>query len=302
MDRKLKNTVILIALLLLIIVVGSILTFVMQEGDIDLKKKRINELNLNALNAYNTVELNEQLNTLKGRAAELDSILALRKFNIPVNLSQAEFFNFVNKVSFGFAPESNVNIEYKDIEQSQHYKYYKYRLFGTAFYNDVYTMIYAIEQSKELKKVLSCSFDNFVQVNEEGIPQYFVTYNIECAVYYSDNDRYASSVSKENRLTPNAIYDIFYPLIRNEIPPNIDALLDVQSAQLLALIPEGAFLVDSKGTTYLLWEGDKVYLGYLTEIDFNNNIVHFILNKGGIIEKLTLTLDKKETDVTKIKN
>jgi len=155
-------------------------------------------------------------------------------------------------------------------------------------------MIYAIEQSKELKKILSTSFDNFVKVDENGIPQYFVTYNISCAVYYSNNDRYASSILKENRLVPNPIYDVFYPLIRNEIPPNLDGLLDVQSAQLLALIPEGAFLADSKGTTYLLWEGDKVYLGYLTEIDYSNNIVHFVLNKGGIIEKLTLTLEKKE--------
>jgi len=294
MDRKTKNTIILIALLLFISVVGSVFTFFIQNGDIDLRKKRINELNLNAQNAYSTQELIVQLNTLKSRAAELDSILALRKFNIPVNLPQSQFFNFINKVSFNFAPESNINIEYKTIEQFQHYKYYKYRLFGTAFYNDVYKMIYAIEQSKELKKILSTSFDNFVKVDEEGIPQYFVTYNIECAVYYSDNDRYASSVSKENRLIPNPIYDVFYPLIRNEILPNIDGLLDVQSAQLLAIIPEGAFLVDSKGTTYLLWEGDKVYLGYLTEIDYTSNVVHFVLNKGGIIEKLTLTLEKKE--------
>ncbi len=291
MDRKLKNTVILIVLLLLTSIGGSIFTFVFQKGDIDEQKKRLNDLNLNA---YNTEELVEQLNTLKLRAIELDSILALRKFNIPVNLHQSEFYNFINKVSFGFAPESWVNIEYQDVTSSKHYKHYTYKLSGTAYYNDVYKMIFAIEQSKELKKILSCSFDNFVSVDEEGIPRYFVTYNITCAVYHSDNDRYASSVSKENRLTPNPLYDIFYPLIRNEIPPNVDDLLDVQSAQLLALIPEGAFIADSKGTTYLLWEGDKVYLGYLTEIDYDNNVVHFVLNKGGIIEKLTLTLDKKE--------
>jgi hypothetical protein len=133
-----------------------------------------------------------------------------------------------------------------------------------------------------------------VKVEIDGVPKYFVTYNIECSVYHSDNDRYASSVSKENRLTPNPIYDVFYPLIRNEIPPNLDELLDVQSAQLLALIPEGAFIADSKGTTYLLWEGDKVYLGYLTEIDYNKNIVHFVLNKGGIIEKITLNMNKND--------
>ncbi|MCF6270478.1 MAG: hypothetical protein L3J41_12255 [Melioribacteraceae bacterium] len=290
MNRKLKNTLILIALLLIIVVAGSLYTFLNQKMSIDDRKKKLNDLNLNA---YNTEELIEQLNTLKYRAIELDSILALRKFNIPVKLHQSEFYNFINKVSFNFAPESFVNIEYQDITLEKHYKYYTYKLSGTAYFNDVYKMIFAIEQSKELKKITSIAFNNFVEVNEDGVPGYFVTYTINCSIYFSDNDQFASSVSKENRLTPNPLYDIFYPLIRNEIPPNVDGLLDVQSAELLALIPEGAFLADSRGTTYLLWEGDKVYLGYLTEIDYDENVVHFVLNKGGIIEKITLSLEKK---------
>ena len=291
MDRKLKNTLVLLALLLIIIIAGSLVTFLWQQDDIDKRKKKLNDL---SLNAYDSEELLEQLNTLKSRAIELDSILALRKFNIPVNLHQSDFYNFINKVSFGFAPQSYVNIEYRDITHQKHYKYYSYKLSGTAFFNDVYKIIYAIEQSKELKKIISLAFDNFVKVDGDGIPRYFINYTIICAVYFSDNDQFASSVSKENRLTPNPLYDIFYPLIRNEILPNVDNLLDVQAAELLALIPEGAFIADSKGTTYLLWEGDAVYLGYLTEIDYNKGLVHFVLNKGGIIEKITLTLERKE--------
>jgi hypothetical protein len=67
----------------------------------------------------------------------------------------------------------------------------------------------------------------------------------------------------------------------------------VQGANLLALIPEGAFIADSKGNTYLLWEGQQVYLGYLTKIDYDHNMVSFILNKGGIIEKIDLSLEKE---------
>jgi len=64
----------------------------------------------------------------------------------------------------------------------------------------------------------------------------------------------------------------------------------------LALIPEGAFLSDSKGNTYLLWEGEQVYLGYLTKIDYDNSKVSFILNKGGIIEKVELSLETETTN------
>ena len=293
MDRKLKNTIILIGILILIVVIGGIFTFVFQKGKIDNRKDTVSTLNRNA---HNTEELMEQLNTLKRRAAELDSILALRKFNIPVDLLQSSFYNFVNKVSFNFAARSFVNIEYEDVVLQEHFNFYTYRLSGTAYFNDVYKLIYGIEQSKELKKILTCGFDNFVEVDEDGIPHYLVNYVLSVAIYFSSNNQFASSISKENRLTPNPIYDIFYPLIRNEIPPNLDNLLDVQTAQLLALIPEGAFVADSQGSTFLLWEGDRVYLGYLTEIDYELNEVHFVLNKGGIIEKITLTLEKEKLE------
>jgi len=292
MDRKTKNTILLAIILFVIILVGGIYTFVIQKGQISDKEKKLEEINVNA---YDTDDLIEQLLTLQDRASELDSILSLRKYNVPVILRQSKFYDFVNKVSYKFSPNSFVNIEYKSIENEQHFSKYIYVLNGTATFNDLYELIYAIEQSKELKKVTNVSLSNFVNVDEEGFAHYLVNFRFEVAVYFSDNDRFASSNLKENRLTPNPLYDIFYPLVRNEIPPNVDNLLDVQNAQLLALIPEGAFIANNNGDTYLLWEGDEVYLGYLTEIDYENSEVHFIMNKGGIIEKVTLSLVEKNT-------
>ncbi|MBU1678465.1 MAG: hypothetical protein KJ799_00720 [Bacteroidetes bacterium] len=293
MDRKLKNTLALTVILIFVIALGSFYAFYIQSNDQKEKKSKIADLNLNA---YNTAELLDQLNTLQKRVAELDSILAMRKYNIPAKLTQSKFYDFVNRVSYNFSPQSFVNIEYEDIIAEEFYSYYTYKLSGTATFNDVYSLIYAMEQSKELKKVLRCNFVNFVQVDKEGIPHYLVSYNIFVAVYFSIEDRFTSATLKENRLIPNPIYDVFYPLIRNEIPPNKDNLLDVQTAQLLALIPDGAFLVDSGGRTYLLWEGDQVYLGYVTEIDYHTNQVSFILNKGGLIEKITLSLGEKKRE------
>lgn len=290
MSAKVKNTIILILILVVISIGGGVYTYVIQQGKIDDREKKIEDLMLYQMD---TEALIEQLNLLKRRVAELDSILALRKYNIPQALSQSSFFNFINKVTFSFTPYSYVNIEYDRAIRGQDFNHFVYRLTGTADFNDLYKMIYAIEQSKELKKILSSTMNNFVEVDDEGIPHYLVTFNLSVAVYFTDHDRFASAELKENRLVPNPVYDIFYPLIRNEIPPNTENLLDVQSAQLLALIPDGAFIADAQGNTFLLWEGDKVYLGYLTEINYETSNVHFILNKGGIIEKMTLQLDKE---------
>lgn len=291
MDRKLKNTIALLVVFLLIVIGGVVYSFIFQKGEIEEKEKRVKDLNLSS---YDTKDLMTQLEALQSRVAELDSILALRKYNIPVRLDQSSFYDFVNQVSFTFSNESYLNIEYDRIERDPNFFFYIYNIKGNTFFNEFYRLVYAIEQSKELKKVLECKIDNVVSLNEDNIALYQVSFEMEVAVYFSEDDSFASSALVENRLNPNPLYDIFYPLIRNEIPPNTDNLPDIQSGQLLALIPDGAFISDGRGNSYLLWEGDKVYLGYLTEIDYNKNEVSFILNKGGIIEKVTLTLEKEK--------
>ena len=40
----------------------------------------------------------------------------------------------------------------------------------------------------------------------------------------------------------------------------------------------------------LMQKGDEVYLGYLTDIDYDNQTVTFVLNKGGMIEYQTMKL------------
>ena len=132
---------------------------------------------------------------------------------------------------------------------------------------------------------------NIIDVDEDGHPNYLVGYDMSVSVYFSNEDRFASIGFQENNIVPKRIYDIFYPLIRKEIPPNTDNLLDVQAAQLLALLPEGAFLSGATDSTYVVNKGDKVYLGYVTDVDYKKNQVTFILNKGGIIEKVSLGIE-----------
>jgi len=288
MNKKLISTLSVLALLIIILVAGGIYLFVVQRGDISERQEKLAELNKNV---YDPVELNNRYQELERKSAELDSILAHRKFNIPQDISSIKFYNFINNIVANFPKETSVNIEYLRQAPDKEFFFHEYKLTGGGNYNDVFKMIYAIEQSKELKKVGKLSLSNLVKTDDE-IPLFLVNFELIAQVYYSADNRFAPAELVENNLSTGPIYDAFYPLIRNEIPPNIDNLLDVQGARLLALIPEGAFVADNKGNTYLVWEGEQVYLGYLTKIDYDNNTVSFILNKGGIIEQVTLQLDR----------
>ena len=288
MNKKLISTLSVLALLIIILVAGGIYIFVMQRGDLSERQEKLAELNKNV---YDPVELSNRYIELERKSAELDSILANRKFNIPQNISSIKFYNFINNIVANFPKETTVNIEYVKEAPDKEFFYHEYKLTGGGNFNDVYKMIYAIEQSKELKKIEKLSLSNLVKTDDD-IPLFLVNFELLAQVYYSSDNRFAPAELVENNLSTGPIYDAFYPLIRNEIPPNIDNLLDVQGARLLALIPEGAFIADNKGNTYLVWEGEQVYLGYLTKIDYDNNTVSFILNKGGIIEQVTLQLDR----------
>lgn len=292
MNKKLKSTLGLVALLLLLLLIGGIYIFAIQRGKLNEKKDKLAELNANA---YNPDELAQRYQNLLSRSQILDSILSHRKFNIPQNSSSIKFFNFINSVVASFPEVSQVNVEYLGRKQEKEFFAHEYKLTGGGYYNDVFRLIYAIEQSKELKKIPTVMLGNMIKTDDDGVPQFMVNFEMTVQVFFSSDSRFAPATLVENNLSTGPIYDIFYPLIRNEIPPNIDNLLDVQGAKLLALIPEGAFVADTKGNTYLVWEGEQVYLGYLTKIDYNNNSVNFILNKGGIIEKVTLELDRTET-------
>lgn len=288
MNKKLISTLSVLALLIIILVAGGIYIFVVQQGDLSERQDKLAELNKNV---YDPEELNTRYLDLEKRSAELDSILANRKFNIPQNVNSIKFYNFINKIVASFPKETTVNIEYLGQTPDKEFFFHEYKLAGGGNYNDVYKMIYAIEQSKELKKIGKLSFSNLVKTDDE-VPLFLVNFELIAQVYFSSDTRFAPAEFVENNLSTGPIYDAFYPLIRNEIPPNVDNLLDVQGGRLLALIPEGAFVADNKGNTYLVWEGEQVYLGYLTKIDYDNNTVSFILNKGGIIEQVTLQLDR----------
>jgi hypothetical protein len=290
MNKKLRSTLGLLGLLLLIVIIGGTYIFMFQQSDLDDKKDKLEELNAKS---YDPVELADRYEQLQVRSAILDSVLQSRKFNIPKDLSSIKFYNFMNNVLSNFSEHTKVNIEYQKREQARDFFFYEYKLTGSGFYNEVFRLIYSIEQSKELKKIITLSLGNMIQTDDEGIPLFLVSFEMNAQVYFSNDSRFAPEVLVENDLRTGPIYDAFYPLIRNEIPPNIDELLDVQGSKLLALIPEGAFIADTHGNTYLVWEGEQVYLGYLTQIDYEENTVSFILNKGGIIEKITLELDRE---------
>ena len=289
MKRKNKTLLILIVVFVVVTVTGSIYTLAIQGKELNEKEGKLVHLRVN----YSSLEaLHVQLKEVEEKVTVVDSLLFSGKFTIPKNISQSRFFNFIDSYSRDYSLYTFTNTEYMNKGVENGFNYYTYKVSGSGVFENVYGLIYAIEHSKELKKIQLAEVTGTTAVDSKGIPRYLAKFSLEVKVYYSATDQYAATNYSENNLYVGGLYDAFYPLVRNEIRPNVNNLPDIQDATLISLVPQGAFVSDAQGNTLLLRKGDQVYLGYLMDIDYENETVTFVLNKGGIIEYETLKIGK----------
>lgn len=296
MNKKLRSTLILLGLLLIILAVSiGYYSFVLGK-ELTQKEAKLKKLSEKIVDEN---ELKLRLESLQRKSLEIDSILSNKKFFVYSELTPLSFFQFTNKLVNSFSSESQVNVEYVQQKPEGEFQTYIYKLSGFGLFDEVFGLIRAIEKSKSLKKIISFTIGSTVQVDKKGIPVYYTNFDLEVKTYFASNKNFSPSVQLKDSVENKYVHNFLYPVIREEIPPNIYDLLDVQNARLLALLPDGAFISDNKGNTFLLSEGEEVYLGYLTKIDYKNNMVSFVLNKGGIIEKVSLILETIESTKNK---
>ena len=171
MNKKLRSTLVLLALLLIILISGGAYLYFVQGKDLDTKREKLKELQAKALDPQ---ELLARYQSLLVKSNELDSILANREFNIPQNLSSIKFYNFVNNITNGYSDKAQVNIEYLEQKQEKEFFYHEYKLSGFGYFNEVYNLIFAIEQSKELKKVSNINLGNLVNTKENEVTEFTI--------------------------------------------------------------------------------------------------------------------------------
>lgn len=293
MSQKIKNTIIILVAAVLITSGGFVYSYYYQGEDIRISEKKLKKLEAEFTSPE---ELKMKIFKAKNEVAVIDSQLAERKFIIPKELTEKDFYDFVNNHYTDVATHTYTNIDYVQ-EKSEKIgditiKFHLFKVNGVGRFQRVYQLLNAIEQSKELKKIVKAEMLEYTHVDKKGYPRYLVKFDLEVKAYFAATDRFTSTQYTENNLKHRELYNAFYPLIRNTIKPNVSDLPDIQNGELLFLFPEGAYIADTKGNTHVLKEGDKVYLGYLTSIDYKTQTVNFILNKGGIIHDYTLTISK----------
>lgn len=160
---------------------------------------------------------------------------------------------------------------------------------GTGNYNAVVTFINKLEYGHLLNKVENISISPVS--NEEDLN--YVAFSFKLKSYYQKIPFEDTNSSAEyDETIAQSIYNPFKPLILAALPANVDELVEIEKSRLLGIAGTRIFIIDQLGKTRTLKQGDKVFMGHLETINTSKKEAIFTLNKGGINELYTLTIER----------
>lgn len=204
------------------------------------------------------------------------------------NSNEDNVYEFLNTISSGSA-YTDFTFNFSDSTKKGKYGTLNMQISGQGYYRNFVNFVRQIELNKPLNKIKNVSVSPINDLESYGK----VNFNFAITSYYDRVKLLGNSeLSISNNLV-GSVYNPYFPLIRS-IKKNEENLINVEESSLLAVSSNKVFLLDQNGVMKQLSQGDEVYLGELSRININKGTASFVLNKGGIIERVTLQVNNEE--------
>jgi hypothetical protein len=292
MNNSLLNTILLVAVTMVIAGTGYYMTDVKQPEEL----QRIEDMRLTANMEFANVE---ELLQMEGVSAEMAEA-SVRKWRarykfIPERMATPDILQYLERLtSVGFEETA---IDLQGVTNRSDYSFYTFRINGTATYNALYDFIWHLENNREFYLVHDLELrhrDVFRENMNTGRQRRIdmVQFSMRLNAYFNGSEG-LSAPDGELMPVPRTLlpdhypaHNSFFPQVRADLPPNHEGLVDVEQGKLISIVA-GTAIFEYGGEQHELKEGDNVYLGEIVKIDPLEGTVRAVLNKGG----LTTTVD-----------
>ncbi|PSQ74431.1 MAG: hypothetical protein BRD39_01990 [Bacteroidetes bacterium QH_9_64_21] len=303
-----SNQILLISCLLLLIGVGTYLTYFRQQNTLQSLEEQIEEKQ----------EEQEQIRTLQANLKDAETRFEKVRDQwetqykiVPETVTSPDIVGYLTELTqTGF---ETVNISSAGSEDRDGYSVRTFGVEGQAFFTNLYRFVWTIENNRPFYRVRDLRLNYVEERNtdeETGRPSMdlFVSFQMDVQAIYGAVEtieptdegeelqrlpvaQTAPSPPLPSSVLPNPAPDInpFYPLVFEEVPPNEYERLNVESARFLSIVDEQAIFQTSSGIERVQ-EGDRVYLGRIVDIDPSEGRVVARLNRGGVVDQVELTL------------
>jgi hypothetical protein len=284
MSYALRNTLILLFFLLLIYGGGYAYMKFFQEVEIEQLEERSERLNSELMESSQIAETVPMLREQYENATEV--IENFDKTIFHTN-NPDEIFRFLSLINEG--TRVDFNYVFRDSTTADEYGIVNSEITGSGPYRNVVRFLNAVEYSEPVQKI------NEVTITPVGGVGNFqnVNFTFRLASHYDRQD-----VSSGRQGTPGISFrnnvsnhNPFFPLIRS-VEPNEEGLPDVDQSRIVGLSGSVVYMLDQNGVMNSLRVNDRVYLGRLESINVQQGTVTFRLNRGGIIDVVTLEVQR----------
>ncbi len=293
----LQNTLVLGIFLLIVLATGGYYTFYVQPARI--KKLR----DIEKVGRMQQAKVSELL-VEEARSKEMGRQMLNRWYSrykiIPDSLGNVDVVHTLNRLSqSGF---HQLSLQYEGTTSSREYKVHHFTLSGDAYFSSLARLIWELENGPQLYRVKDLQLERteVLEPNKEtGIDRklVMVSFDMGLDVFFDGADGLSADVVPviPRELYPSNRYasNPFYPLLMEELPPNSDLLLDLDNAELISVTGKRAVFLFNDRLEFVA-EGDSVYLGVIQQVNPHRGEVIARLNKGGIIETKTITLQTND--------
>lgn len=287
MSYKIRNSIVLGVLLFLIFAVGTYIrafNLPKKVKQVESEIKKIDE------ELQNTPNLVNQFNDISATLTDTQKRWEGRNKDIPPTDVSSQSYAYFSRL-IDLSGEVKLDMVYTGSTTLGTYGYNTYVLKGEAPFENLYRFIWYLENDRRLYKIQQIALKGLEVAptdKEEG--KVVVPFDMTVHAYFSSVSELSSSLG-ERSIAPNTLaVDPFTPVISAGLPANLRDLLEVERSDLKAVIPGKAFVLDQSNGIRAMHEGDEVYLGYVTRINPESGKMECTLNKGGIIEKVELSI------------
>ena len=288
MSHKLRNTLVL-SILLLIVIIGGYFSNRKDAQKLSAKQKSFNS----------TVQMledlqrdNPDMKDEKSIVAALDKMKKEARENYKFILhddNPTHTFEYLVQLCDKFCPEITFDFKLRGSGKINEVQYNRYELSGIAHINSLFKLTTQLEKQNPLYTIESL----IISQEAEGYTD-TIDFNLTIqSHFYNQGTEYKESDLKILEF-PKIKYNPFYSRIHGP-KESVDELkfINLDDAVLIGLNPEKIFVRDEQGIVHILYIGDKVAYGYLSSINWDKQYANFKVNKIGIFQNKKLYIEKE---------
>ena len=285
MTYKIRNTLALAAVELVVIVIGVIVWMIWQP-------RLINKIN------KETQTINKQLEDLPGLTDDVQRLtIQFQDIKRRYDSRSKEIPQFdVSSQTYGYMSEGideagflTFAMKFTGTNEKISWGYNSYKLDqGEAQFENLFKFVYFLENGRRLYKIASMRLEQkeAIDPDTKDVTKW-IAFEMEIHAYFVRNvPELGTSLAAQSLTMIPSPFDPFHSMITQTLATETpQGEINADQVDVKAVLPGKAFVL-SNNILIVLHNGDKVWRGNVTRVNPAESAVEFTLDEGGVVRKL----------------